>query len=101
MVFRWFLDFIGRWLTMVWKITSYKKCVNSTRDKACARNTGERITAPDSFRNLRAIKEGPTETQFFKKLVPSPKQGPKNAHLVEYLDMGTRVLLQIETHRGT
>ena len=28
----------------------------------------------------------------------SPKQGPNNAHLVEYLNMGTQVLIQIETH---
>ena len=29
----------------------------------------------------------------------SPKQGPNNAHLVEYLNMGT-LLIQIKTHRG-
>ena len=29
-----------------------------------------------------------------------PKTGPKNAHLVENLNMGTRVLIQIETHWG-
>ena len=59
MVFRWFSDFLGRWLTMVWKLQSYKKCVNSTRDKMCFRNAGERITALNSFRSLRAMKEGP------------------------------------------
>ena len=55
MVFRWFSDFLGRWLTMVLKFQGYKKCVNSTRDKMCFRNAGERITALNSFR--RAAKK--------------------------------------------
>ena len=46
MVFWWFSDFLGRWLTMVWKLQSYKKCVNSTRKKMCFHNIGEKVTAP-------------------------------------------------------
>ena len=92
---------------MVWKLQSYKKCVNSTRDKMCFRNAGERITALNSFRSLRAMKEGPINRDpIFLEIGTksnrnsgSPKQGPNNAHLVEYLNMGTQVLIQMETQR--
>ena len=58
MVFRWFSDFLGRWLTMVLKFQGYKKCVNSTRDKMCFRNAGERITALNSFRRAESYERG-------------------------------------------
>ena len=49
---------------MVWKLQSYKKCVNSTRDQMYFCDTGERTTNPNSFRSLRAMKGGPIGIQF-------------------------------------
>ena len=92
---------------MVWKLQSYKKCVNLTCDNKFFCNTGVRTSAPNSFGSLRAMKEGPINRDpIFLEIGTksnrnsgSPKQGPNNAHLVEYLNMGTQVLIQIETHR--
>ena len=105
MVFRWFSDFLGRWLTMVLKFQGYKKCVNSTRDKMCFRNAGERITALNSFRRAESYERGTDRDLIFLEIGTKsnrnpgrPKQGPNNAHLVEYSNMGPR-FLQIETHQ--
>ena len=68
MVFR----FLRTMVNDVWKLQSYKKCVNSTRDQMYFCDTGERTTNPNSFRSLRAMKGGPIGIQFFKKQVPSP-----------------------------
>ena len=91
MVFRWFSDFLGRWLTMVLKFQGYKKCVNSTRDKMCFRNAGERITALNSFRRAESYERGTDRDLIFLEIGTKsnrnpgrPKQGPNNAHLVEY-----------------
>ena len=43
---------------MVLKFQGYKKCVNSTRDKMCFRNAGERITALNSFRRAESYERG-------------------------------------------
>ena len=97
MVFRWFSDFLGRWLTMVLKFQGYKKCVNSTRDKMCFRNAGERITALNSFRRAESYERGTDRDLIFleigiqsKRNPGRPKQRPNNAHLVEYSNMGPR-----------
>ena len=83
MVFRWFSDFLGRWLTMVLKFQGYKKCVNSTRDKMCFRNAGERITALNSFRRAESYERGTDRDLIFLEIGTKsnrnpgrPKQGP-------------------------
>ena len=72
----------------------------------CFRNAGERITALNSFRRAESYERGTDRDPIFLEIGTksnrnsgSPKQGPNNAHLVEYLNMGTQVLIQIETHR--
>ena len=79
MVFRWFSDFLGRWLTMVLKFQGYKKCVNSTRDKMCFRNAGERITALNSFRRAESYERGTDRDLIFleigtKSFLPSNQE---------------------------
>ena len=105
MVFRWFSDFLGRWLTMVLKFQGYKKCVNSTRDKMCFRNAGERITALNSFRRAESYERGTDRDLIFLEIgIKSnrnpgiPKQGPNNAHLVEYSNMLQHQLWQFPHH---
>ena len=80
---------------MVLKFQGYKKCVNSTRDKMCFRNAGERITALNSFRRAESYERGTDRDLIFLEIGTKsnrnpgrPKQGPNNAHLVEYSNMG-------------
>ena len=74
MVFRWFSDFLGRWLTMVLKFQGYKKCLNSTRDKMCFRNAGERITALNSFRRAESYERGTDRDLIFLEIGTSMLQ---------------------------
>ena len=85
---------------MVLKFQGYKKCVNSTRDKMCFRNAGERITALNSFRRAESYERGTDRDLIFLEIGTKsnrnpgrPKQGPNNAHLVEYSNMGPRFLI--------
>lgn len=53
---------------MVLKFQGYKKCVNSTRDKMCFRNAGERITALNSFRRAESYERGTDRDLIFLEI---------------------------------
>ena len=61
---------------MVLKFQGYKKCVNSTRDKMCFRNAGERITALNSFRRAESYERGTDRDLIFLEIGTKSNRNP-------------------------